>query len=244
MITLREIFDRAAILALRGGLPFTEDKSLATPIEDIREYLSLGRDGFRRKPYFGIRIDYSMRVNFNNRPAVSLGFESRPEQKLVRKVQTDSEDFIGRSFGKIKNYVDEAFSRGGEQEPEIFHASQAVVVTDYRKAINRHGFAVMVYDRMTDYKADLPVVFGMTAKYDKIGNCNIRRLSVPEFGEQGSKGLRDIPVTRENIILALKYGQLCADQVYQREQITPRRNWELAQKALVQANIPIQKPVG
>ncbi|MDB5490488.1 MAG: hypothetical protein JWO78_337 [Micavibrio sp.] len=239
MIELRAVFQRLSVLALRGGLPFTADKALDLPVQKIRDYLLLDREGFRRKQYFGIRIDYSMRVNFNSRPAVTLGFESRPEQKLVRKTPGGEDTYLGRAFGKVQNYFDEAFGRSSDNDEEIFHASQAVVVTDYKKAINRHGFAVMVYDRMTNYKNDLPVVFGLTAAYQKDGIGQIRRLSVPEFSDSGvMNGLHDLPVTEANIVQAMIYGRLCAEQVYFKELLTPRANWRKAAEIISRPAVP------
>ena len=210
---LHAFFERAAILARREGLPFTaRDKALTVPVENIRRYLGLDGNNLVMKPHFATRIEYNLRVNVNSRPGKTGGFESNPEQKLVRRVKPEFRDP----------------ARAEDSDDEYFHASQSIIVTDYKKAIGRHGFAVMIQGRMTSYFKDLPVIFGFHGSYGKDGLLSVRRIAVPMYENGEMTGLQDIAVTKENIVQALTYARLCADQVYSKEHLTPYSNWQRA----------------
>ena len=208
---LREFFERAAIIARREGLPFTaRDKSLSVPVDNIRRYLMLDSDKLKQKQLFDYRITFGLRVNLNSRPGITVGFESNPGSSITLR--------FNHEFGSPLDEADE----------EHIAASQAIIMTDYKKAIARRGFAVMIHERITNVEV-LPMVFGIHGTYNKDEQLCVRRLAVPTFDNKGFvTGLQNIAVTKDNIELALTYAKLCAAQIYNKEQMTPFMNWDKA----------------
>ena len=63
-MSLREFFDRAAIIARREGLPFTaRDKSLTVQVDKVRHYLMLDGDNLKRKLHYTYRIETGLRAD-------------------------------------------------------------------------------------------------------------------------------------------------------------------------------------
>lgn len=223
--TLTKAFTRAVAGALYwANRLMPAEPECIVPLAEVKKYLRLEEPFFTQRLHFPIRIDYSMRVNLNNFRVrtQTMGFESRPTDQV--RVRVPVENFIPGQ-DKLDHYI------------QIFHMSQAVVFTDYMRPSPNRGFAVMIYPRSPDPKADTYVAFGLYGHYDRKGNLAIRKIVMPMLDKDGHMTKpRRVTVTPDLLPMALTYAGLCAEQVYRRESLTPQRNLEVARMETARDN--------
>lgn len=202
---MRSIFERVATGAGKCGFYIRPaDKDLNIPLSEIKKYLQLDQSGFLFKPTHSYRLTTFLQLNIGGNPTAK-GFEAYPDKIAKRKIDPANP------------------SSPNEEYP----LSQAIIFTEYKKLFHRSGLGILIHADVTGpAEAPLPILFALGAMTDREGMSSIKRLVVPEFDDQHQiAGLEEMPITQENITLALSYAAVCAEQIYKKRDLTPHKNW-------------------
>lgn len=188
----------------------TPEKGLILPVDTVKSFLGGNRPELKLHPHFIPRISCALMINGYQRPAIVKGFESHPQETIKRRIKP--------TFGD--EYI------------EHYHASPAIVFNDYLMIGKRRGLGIMIYPRMRSLFDPLPTVFGMTGYYSQNDtNLNVTKLILPKISHDGEVTGNDIlPITAENVRIAMTFAGACAKQIYTGQEMTLNRNLQVAQQ--------------
>lgn len=151
---------------------------------------------------------YSLRGSTQHGPARS--FYSNPDHKITQTIPVD-------------------FGGGMMTHTETYHLSPCISTTEEPAPFGQTHFCMIMREE-SEKPDDLytSIIFGIRGKVDKDGDYTISKIMAPNIEDGMLTGLQNIPITDDTVHTAMLYAYECARQIYEGEQVMPRKALEFA----------------